>query len=43
MSASLFERLGGNDGIRAIANDLVNNHLANKTISTRFEASDQIH
>ena len=40
MSASLFERLGGNDGIRAIANDLVNNHLANKTISTRFEASD---
>lgn len=40
MSASLFERLGGNEGIRAIASDLVDNHLANKTVATRFEASD---
>ena len=40
MSTSLFERLGGNEGIRAIANDLVDNHLANKTVSTRFAASD---
>ena len=40
MSASLFERLGGNDGIRAIANDLVDNHLANKAVSTRFEGAD---
>jgi len=40
MTASLFERLGGNEGIRAIANDLVDNHLANKAVATRFEASD---
>lgn len=40
MSASLFERLGGNDGIRAIANDLVDNHLANEAVATRFENAD---
>lgn len=36
MSHSLFERLGGESGITAIANDVVENHLANKTIATRF-------
>ena len=40
MSASLFERLGGNEGITAIANDVIDNHVANKTISTRFTDSD---
>ncbi len=40
MSTSLFERLGGNTGIKAIANDLVDNHLANATISTRFADTD---
>ena len=37
MSKSLFERLGGSEGITAIANDLVDNHLTNKTIATRFQ------
>jgi len=40
MSTSLFERLGGNEGITAIANDVIDNHLANKTIATRFADSD---
>jgi len=40
MTNSLFERLGGNEGITAIANDVVDNHLANKTIATRFADSD---
>lgn len=39
MSQSLFERLGGNEGITAIANDVIDNHLANKTISNRFAES----
>ena len=40
MSETLFERLGGIDGITAIAGDLVDNHMANDTISTRFANSD---
>ena len=40
MSKSLFERLGGNEGITAIANDVIDNHLANKTVATRFANSD---
>ena len=40
MSRSLFERLGGNTGISKIANDLVDNHLKNSTISNRFANSD---
>lgn len=40
MSASLFERLGGNKGITAITNDLVDCHLANPAIATRFAGSD---
>ena len=40
MSKSLFERLGGIAGITNIANDVVDNHLANKTIATRFSESD---
>ncbi len=36
MSTSLFERLGGNDGITRLTSDLVDNHLANPTIATRF-------
>lgn len=34
---SLYERLGESDGIKAIANDIVENHLANPTIATRFQ------
>lgn len=40
MSKSLFERLGGNEGITAIASDLVDNHLANKAVANRFAESD---
>jgi hemoglobin len=40
MSQSLFERLGGIDGITSIANDVIDNHLANATIATRFSNSD---
>jgi len=40
MTTSLFERLGGNEGITAIANDVIDNHIANKTIATRFADSD---
>lgn len=40
MSESLFERLGGSIGITNIASDVVDNHLANKAIATRFAQSD---
>lgn len=40
MSSSLFERLGGDAGITAIANDVVDNHVANSIIATRFAKSD---
>src|SRR5665647_1692349 len=40
MSQSLFERLGGIKGITDLANDVIDNHLANKTIATRFAKSD---
>ena len=40
MSESLYERLGGTAGITRIANDVVDNHMANKLISTRFANSD---
>ena len=40
MSQSLFERLGGNAGITALAGDLVDNHLSNPAIANRFAASD---
>lgn len=40
MSKSLFERLGGNDGVTAISNDVVDNHLANAAVANRFAASD---
>jgi hemoglobin len=39
MSKSLYERLGGTEGITAIAGDLVDNHLANSAIATRFKES----
>lgn len=40
MNESLFERLGGIEGITHIANDVIDNHLANKSIATRFSNSD---
>jgi hemoglobin len=40
MSESLYTRLGGTEGIVKIANDVVDNHLLNKTIAARFSKSD---
>jgi hemoglobin len=40
MSQSLYERLGGTEGITRISSDVIDNHLANKTIATRFANSD---
>jgi len=40
MEKSLYERLGATKGITALADDLVENHLANKAIATRFAKTD---
>ncbi len=40
MSASLYQRLGGTEKITQLAHDIVDNHLANKTIATRFAEAD---
>ena len=40
MTASLYERLGGTEGITRIASDLVDIHLANPRIAPRYASSD---
>lgn len=40
MTASLYERLGGTEGITQIASDLVDIHLANPKIAPRYAGSD---
>ncbi len=40
MEASLYERLGGTEGITRIASDVVDNHLSNPRIAPRFSGSD---
>ena len=40
MSESLYERLGGTEGISNIANDVIDNHMVNKAIAPRFSDSD---
>lgn len=40
MTQSLYERLGGSEGITQIANDVVDKHIANKTIAPRFVNTD---
>lgn len=40
MSESLYARLGGTEGIKSIANDLVDIHMANPAIATRFANTD---
>lgn len=40
MSESLYERLGGSEGITQIASDLVDLHIANPRIAPRFASSD---
>ena len=38
--SSLYERLGGSEGIAAISSDVVDNHLTNAAVSPRFAESD---
>ena len=38
--STLYERLGGTEGITAIANDLVELHLQNPVVRQRYAASD---
>ena len=40
MAQSLYERLGGKDGITRIASDVVENHIANPKVGKRFADSD---
>ena len=40
MQESLYERLGGSEVIKQISSDVVDNHMANPHISTRFTASN---
>ena len=40
MTNSLYERLGGTEGITSIANDLVDIHMANPAIAPRYSNSD---
>ena len=42
MPDTLFTRLGGTEGLTKIASDLVDNHLANPLIASRFSGSDPI-
>lgn len=43
MSASLYERLGGSDGIASIVDDVIDAHLANPVVQKRFEHAPDIH
>ncbi|WP_096087309.1 group I truncated hemoglobin [Agaribacterium haliotis] len=40
MTASLYERLGGSEGITRIASDVVDLHLDNPAVSPRYSASN---
>lgn len=40
MSESLYERLGGTEGITRIASDVVDNHVSNPAIAARFAKSN---
>jgi hemoglobin len=40
LESSLYERLGGTEGITKIASDLVDIHLANPRIAPRYAGSD---
>lgn len=40
LQASLYERLGGYDGIAAITEDIWNNHMGNDVVKQRYVDSD---
>lgn len=41
MSQSLYDRLGGEQGISAIARDSIENHFSNPKVKTRFQNADK--
>ena len=41
MTETLYERLGGEEKIRVIAEDILDNHLGNETVSVRYQDSDR--
>jgi len=41
MSSSLYERLGGEQGLTRIVNDTIDNHLKNLIVKTRFQDADR--
>lgn len=42
MSSTLYERLGGADKVAQIASDIVEAHLVNPTIKSRFEVVEDV-
>lgn len=42
MTESLYERLGGTEGITQIANDVVELHLKNPAVAPRFKGADPV-
>ena len=42
MSETLYQRLGGNDGIIKLVNDAVDAHLNNPVVKTRFQNAADI-
>lgn len=42
MKASLYERLGGANGIHAMVDDAITAHLANPLVKARFEAVEDL-
>ena len=42
METTLYERLGGEQGVRKLANDIADNHLVNPLIKTRFEQIEDL-
>ena len=42
MSKSLYERLGGGQGIARIVDDVVAGHLVNPLIQTRFQSAEDV-
>ncbi|MBT8041999.1 MAG: group 1 truncated hemoglobin [Pontiella sp.] len=42
MADSLYERLGGSEGITQIASDALDNHLINPRIKSRYEHLDHL-
>jgi hemoglobin len=39
---TLYDRLGGHDGISRITRELIKNHLANPLVKTRYENSEDL-